>query len=92
MSYDINPDIAQAITNGRLLGTIFQDPVQIGRIAAQELLRLLQRQSERAAPKEILVPVIGFRGVYLSMAGVVLAAMGVYYFLHGRRGSRRNNS
>ena len=32
-----------------------------------------------------LVPVIGFRGVYLSMAGVVMVSMCVYYFLHGRR-------
>jgi MFS family permease len=32
-----------------------------------------------------LVPVIGFRGVYVSMAGVVMLAMCGYYFLHGRQ-------
>lgn len=38
-----------------------------------------------------LVPVIGFRGVYFSVAGVVMAAMGVYYVLHGR-GVKRGNA
>jgi MFS family permease len=32
-----------------------------------------------------LVPVIGFRRMYLSLAGVVMAAMCFYYVLHGRR-------
>lgn len=37
-----------------------------------------------------LVPVIGFRGVYISMAGVAMAAMCGYYFLHGRQVKHEN--
>lgn len=32
----------------------------------------------------LLVPSIGFRGLYVSMAIIVLVAMGLYFFLHGR--------
>jgi hypothetical protein len=32
-----------------------------------------------------LAPVIGFRGVYVSIAGVAMAAMCGYYVLHGRQ-------
>ena len=31
------------------------------------------------------IPVIGFRGMYLSMAIVVFACVFLYYFLHGRK-------
>jgi MFS family permease len=33
----------------------------------------------------VLIPVIGFRGLYISMAGVVIISMCLYYFLHGRK-------
>jgi predicted MFS family arabinose efflux permease len=32
-----------------------------------------------------LVPVIGFCGLYINMAGVVIASMCLYYFVHGRK-------
>ncbi len=59
VSYDLNPEIAKAIADGRLLGTIFQDPPQLGKVAAQELFTLLQQSSleKSRPPKELLVPV-----------------------------------
>lgn len=33
----------------------------------------------------VLIPVIGFRGMYLLLAGVALLSLIVYYFLHGRK-------
>ena len=33
----------------------------------------------------VLAPAIGFRGLYASMAGVVIVSMCLYYFVHGRR-------
>lgn len=33
----------------------------------------------------VLIPVIGFRELYIGMAGVVIVTMCLYYFLHGRR-------
>lgn len=32
-----------------------------------------------------LVPLIGYRGLYLSMVGVILLAIPLYYILHGRK-------
>jgi ABC-type sugar transport system substrate-binding protein len=59
VSYDINAEIAQAITDGELIGTIFQDPVRLGSVAAQELVALLQQPLTEtpSTPKEVLVPV-----------------------------------
>ena len=59
VSYDINAGIAQAITDGKLLGTIFQDPARLGDVAAQELLSLLQQSQteDPSTPREVLVPV-----------------------------------
>ena len=59
VSYDMNPEIIEAIADGRLLGTIFQDPGKLGSTAAQELLTLLQQPQTDSAftPKEVLVPV-----------------------------------
>lgn len=38
----------------------------------------------------LFVPVIGFRGLYTSMAIVVFACIFIYYFLHGRKARRGN--
>ncbi len=58
VSYDINTKIAESIADGRLLGTVFQDPAKIGCTAVQELMTLLQRPTESASSlKEVLVPV-----------------------------------
>jgi len=35
-----------------------------------------------------LVPVLGFRGLYVSMAVVVIVCMLLYYVLHGRTAAR----
>jgi ABC-type sugar transport system substrate-binding protein len=59
VGYDIGPAIIQGISDGHLLGTIFQDPARLGSIAVQELLTLL-KQPQLDVPvksKEILVPV-----------------------------------
>jgi methyl-accepting chemotaxis protein/ABC-type sugar transport system substrate-binding protein len=57
--FDITPAIAEAIADEYLLGTIIQDPVQIGNIATRELLMLLRqpRTKKPSTPKEVLVPV-----------------------------------
>jgi methyl-accepting chemotaxis protein/ABC-type sugar transport system substrate-binding protein len=59
VGFDMAPEIARAITDGHLLGTVVQDPVQLGKIATQELLVLLQQQPSEvpSTPKEVLVPV-----------------------------------
>ena len=59
VGYDINPEITEAIADGRLLGTIFQDPAKLGSVAAQELFTLLQQPQTDSplTPKEVLVPV-----------------------------------
>lgn len=57
ISYDINAEIAKAIRQGNLLGTVFQDPEKLGKVAAQELSEVLQRQKLPTTPKETLVPV-----------------------------------
>jgi ABC-type sugar transport system substrate-binding protein len=59
VGFDITPVITQAIVDGILLGTIVQDPVQIGRVAIQELLSLLRQHPQKMPPtsKEVLVPV-----------------------------------
>jgi methyl-accepting chemotaxis protein/ABC-type sugar transport system substrate-binding protein len=59
VGYDINPEITEAIVDGRLLGTIFQDPAKLGSVAAQELFTLLQQPQTDSplTPKEVLVPV-----------------------------------
>jgi len=59
VSYDINPEIKEAIADGRLLGTIFQDPAKLGTTATQELLTLLQqpRTDRPSTPREVFVPV-----------------------------------
>lgn len=36
----------------------------------------------------LFVPIIGFRGLYVSMAVIVLASIIIYYFLHGRKAGR----
>lgn len=36
----------------------------------------------------LFVPIIGFRGLYISMAVVVFACIFIYYFLHGRKVSQ----
>ena len=35
-----------------------------------------------------LIPILGYRGLYFSMAAVVLATSCLYYFLHGRRSGK----
>jgi len=55
--YDLSPRIAKAITDGSLVGTIFQDPTEIGKVAAQELFGILKHSKESTKLKEILVPV-----------------------------------
>jgi ABC-type sugar transport system substrate-binding protein len=59
VGFDMTSDIAKAIADGHLLGTITQDPVQLGRTAVQELLNLLRHGHPEAGstPEEILVPV-----------------------------------
>ena len=59
VGFDMASEIARAITDGHLLGTVGQDPVQLGKIATQELLALLQQQPSKvpSTPKEVLVPV-----------------------------------
>lgn len=59
VGFDIAPEIAQAIAEGGLLGTIAQDAVQMGRVATQELLTLLQRPHAETirAPRKVLIPV-----------------------------------
>lgn len=37
----------------------------------------------------LFVPIIGFRGLYISMAVVVFACIFIYYFLHGRKVSQQ---
>ncbi|MNW21796.1 major facilitator superfamily transporter [compost metagenome] len=32
-----------------------------------------------------LVPELGYRGLYLALVGVIVAGIGVYYVLHGRK-------
>jgi methyl-accepting chemotaxis protein/ABC-type sugar transport system substrate-binding protein len=57
--YDINEHVAEAIRDGHLLGTIFQDPSQIGDVAAHELLEIFKQPGHRmpSEPKEVLTPV-----------------------------------
>jgi methyl-accepting chemotaxis protein/ABC-type sugar transport system substrate-binding protein len=57
--YDINEHVAEAIRDGHLLGTIFQDPVQLGDAAAHELLEIFKRPGHRmpSEPKEVLTAV-----------------------------------
>ncbi len=59
VGYDTSPDIAAAISDGRLLGTIDQDTPQLGRIAAQELLNVIEqpKKDRSAEPHKIFVPV-----------------------------------
>jgi ABC-type sugar transport system substrate-binding protein len=59
VSYDITPEITNAIKDGRLLGTIDQDPARLGHTAAQALVELLQRPQADSAgsAKEMLSPV-----------------------------------
>lgn len=35
-----------------------------------------------------LIPLVGFHGLYVTMAGVVIASGFLYYFLHGRKAGR----
>ncbi|WP_029268831.1 MFS transporter [Virgibacillus alimentarius] len=39
-----------------------------------------------------LIPVIGFKGLYISMAGLTLVGGCVYYFLHGKKASQHKES
>jgi ABC-type sugar transport system substrate-binding protein len=61
VGFDLTPEITQAINAGRLLGTVTQDPEQLGQTSVQELIAILQ-QNERhgqqpAQAKQVLVPV-----------------------------------
>ena len=51
--------ITKAIVDGRLIGTIFQDPPQLGKVSVQELLKLIQQPHPQRLPepKEVLVAV-----------------------------------
>lgn len=57
--FDMRPEFEEAIRDGRLLFTIAQDPVEIGRVAAQEMLKLRsnQQQDQEEDPRVILIPV-----------------------------------
>lgn len=59
VGYDINPQIRQGIQNDQLLATIFQDPVQLGRVAARELCQWVEQTpgTTHKRHKSILVPV-----------------------------------
>jgi len=70
VGFDMTPDIAQAIVEGGLLGTIAQDAVQMGRVAMQELLTLLQRPHSETirTPRKVLIPVTNITQKNLSSA------------------------
>ncbi len=57
--YDFTPSIAQAILNGEAVGTIYQNPEELGSRAVQELFRLTQQPDVNltALPVEKKVPV-----------------------------------
>lgn len=59
VGFDLTPAIAEAIREGHLLGTIVQDPVQLGTLATQQLLTLLHQTDSPDHPetKVIMVPV-----------------------------------
>ncbi len=38
----------------------------------------------------VLVPIVGFRGLFTGMAGLVIASIALYHFLHGRHVFRRH--
>jgi len=59
VTYDINPEIADAIQRGMLCGTVFQDPEKIGQTALQEILALQTQGalSLAASPRVVLSPV-----------------------------------
>ncbi|MBD3308762.1 substrate-binding domain-containing protein [candidate division KSB3 bacterium] len=59
VGFDLTPEIHDAVADGRLLGTIAQNPEQLGKIAAQELLARFDTPpaTSPSEPKEILVPV-----------------------------------
>lgn len=40
----------------------------------------------------ILIAEVGFRGLYLAMAGIAFLALPIYYFLHGKKTSRGQHS
>ncbi len=39
-----------------------------------------------------IIPIVGFRGLYLTLAVVVFASIFLYYVLHGRKKQVENNS
>jgi methyl-accepting chemotaxis protein len=57
--YDINADIVNAMTEGEVVGTIFQDPLQLGKAAAHKLLDIFQNPALASpdSPQTILTPV-----------------------------------
>jgi ABC-type sugar transport system substrate-binding protein len=57
--YDINDDIVNAMMEGDVVGTIFQDPAQLGKAAAQKLLDIFRNPAlaSPASPQTILTPV-----------------------------------
>lgn len=60
VSYDINASIVEALKTGDLVGSIFQDPPQLGRTAARYMLDLLKGARKMApgtAPQEVFTPV-----------------------------------
>jgi ABC-type sugar transport system substrate-binding protein len=58
--YDINADIVNAIENGEIVGTIFQNPSQIGKTAAHKLLEIFRDPSliNPPSPQETMTPVM----------------------------------
>jgi ribose transport system substrate-binding protein len=59
VGFDMTSVIAQAIADGHLFGTIIQDPAQVGKVAAQELVTLFRQHQSTVSPspKKVLIPV-----------------------------------
>ena len=54
----MKPEFVEAIRDERLLFTIVQDPAEIGRVAAQEILTLFSNPPQASEePRMILIPV-----------------------------------
>lgn len=67
--YDMNTDIVNAITAGDIVGTIFQDPSQLGKAAAHKLLDIFQNPALAfpTSPENILTPVKKVTGQEISL-------------------------
>lgn len=59
VGFDFTAQIAKAIVDGYLVGTIVQDPFQLGKVAMEHLLRMLQEQypEKFLKSKEVLIPI-----------------------------------